>query len=83
VSGPLRRPAGWRPGPYWLDVNLAPSSPDHTDQLTNRRPWARKPSRLPLGAADRRVVLDLNHWDVGRMMRLSGARDRLDGAWAQ
>jgi pimeloyl-ACP methyl ester carboxylesterase len=83
VSGPLRGPADWRPGPYWLDVTLAPSSPDRSDRLTNRRPWARKPSRLPLEAADERVVLDLNHWDVARMMRRSGARARLDDAWAQ
>ena len=83
VSGPLRRPAAGRPGAFWLDVTLAPSSPDRSDRLTNRRPWARKPSRLPLEAADERVVLDLNHWDVGRMMRLSGARARLDAAWAQ
>jgi pimeloyl-ACP methyl ester carboxylesterase len=83
VSGPLRRPVAWRPGVFWLDVALAPSSPDRSDRLTNRHPWARKPSRLPLEAADQRVVLDLNHWDVGRMMRLSGARARLDAAWAQ
>jgi pimeloyl-ACP methyl ester carboxylesterase len=83
VSGPLRRPAAWRPGPYWLDITLAPTSPDRSDRLTNRRPWARKPSRLPLEAADERIVLDMNHWDVGRMMRLSGARARLDAASVQ
>jgi pimeloyl-ACP methyl ester carboxylesterase len=79
VSGPLRRPPAWPGGPYWLNVTLAPTEPDRSDRLTARRPWARKPSRLPLEAADASVVLDLNHWDVGRMMRLSGARELLDG----
>ena len=83
VSGPLRRPPPWPGGPFWLNVTLAPTAPDRSDRLTNRPPWARKPSRLPLHAADAHVVLDLNHWDVGRMMRLSGARARLDAAWRQ
>ena len=82
VSGPLRRPPAWQAGPHWLNVALDPASPDRSDRLTTRRPWAHKPPRLALNAADAHVVLDLNHWDVGRMMRLSGARERLDAAWA-
>jgi hypothetical protein len=82
VSGPFRGAPAWPGGPYWLNVTLAPSSPDRSDRLTRRRPWARKPSRLPLALADSHLVLDLNHWDVGRMMRQSGAQARLDAAWA-
>ena len=80
VSGPLRRPPPWPGGAYWLNVALEPRTPDHSDRLTDRRPWARKPSRLPLAAADEQLVLDLNHWDVAGMLRLSGARARLDAA---
>ena len=83
VSGPLRRPGAWPAGAYWLNISLAPAAPDRSDSLTLRRPFAHKPSRLPLADADRDVVLDLNHWDVGRMMRLSGARARLDAAWSR
>jgi pimeloyl-ACP methyl ester carboxylesterase len=83
VSGPLRRPPARPSGLHWLNVTLEPCRPDESDRLTNRRPWAAKPSRLPLEAADRHVVLDLNHWDVAGMMRLSGARARLDAAWLE
>jgi pimeloyl-ACP methyl ester carboxylesterase len=78
VSGPWRRPPAWPGGAYWLNVCAASSRPDGSDRLTQRRPFAHKPSRLPLGAADRTVTLDLHHWDVEGMMRLSGARALLD-----
>jgi pimeloyl-ACP methyl ester carboxylesterase len=77
VSGPWRRPAAWPGGAFWLNVDAQPSRPDRSDRLTQRRPLAHKPSRLPLGAADSTVTLDLNHWDVEGMMRLSGAAARL------
>jgi pimeloyl-ACP methyl ester carboxylesterase len=78
VSGPWRRTEAWPGGAYWLNVRADSSRPDGSDRLTQRRPFAHKPSRLPLSAADRTVTLDLHHWDVESMMRLSGARDRLD-----
>jgi len=78
VSGPWRRPITWPGGAFWLNVCAAPSRPDRSDRLTRRRPFARKPSRLPLATADLNVTLDLHHWDVENMMRLSGARERLD-----
>ena len=78
VSGPWRRPARWPGGAFWLNVCAQPSQPDGSDRLTQKRPFARKPSRLPLTAADETVFLDLNHWDVDGMMRLSGARNRLE-----
>jgi len=81
VSGPFRRLQPWRVNAFWLNVTLDPAKPDRSDQLTTRRPWAYKPSRLGLDAADEVVVLDLSHWNVGGMMRLSGARARLDAAW--
>jgi pimeloyl-ACP methyl ester carboxylesterase len=80
VSGPLHRPMGWPGGAFWLNVTAESSRPDASDRLTQRRPFAHKPSRLPLGAADLAVTLDLHHWDVEGMMRLSGARARLDHA---
>jgi pimeloyl-ACP methyl ester carboxylesterase len=80
ISGPLRRPPAPPAGVHWLNVDLDPAAPDPSDRLTTRRPWARKPSRLPLAAADEHVVLDLNHWNVRGMMQLSGARARLDAA---
>ena len=78
VSGPWRRPPAWPGGPYWLNVCAQSSRPDQSDRLTQRRPFAHKPSRLPLGAADRTVTLDLHHWDVEGMMRLSGAQGLLE-----
>jgi len=78
VSGPWRRPLAWPGGAFWLNVRASPSRPDRSDRLTQRRPLAHKPSRLPLTAADRNVILDLHHWDVESMMRLSGARALLD-----
>jgi pimeloyl-ACP methyl ester carboxylesterase len=83
VSGPLRRPPGRPSGLHWLNVTLEPTRPDESDRLTDRRPWAAKPPRLPLAAADQQVILDLNHWDVAGMMRLSGARARLDAVWLE
>lgn len=80
VSGPLRRPSAWPGGAAWLNVALEPSSLDPSDRLTLRRPLANKPSRLPLSDAAPSLVLDLHHWDVGGMMRLSGAQDRLEGS---
>jgi len=77
VSGPLRRPPEWPGGAFWLNVDLAPSRPDASDRLTQRRPFAVKPSRLPTHLADAQVVLDLNHRDVEPMMRMSGAQARL------
>lgn len=77
VSGPWRRPLEWPGGVYWLNVELAPSAPDASDRLTQRRPFAVKPSRLPIHLADAQLVLDLNHRDVEPMMRLSGAQTRL------
>ncbi|MBS0411602.1 MAG: hypothetical protein JSR86_16920 [Proteobacteria bacterium] len=79
VSGPLRRPSAWRGGAFWLNVTLDPEAPDPSDRLTRRRPFAHKPSRLPLADADLAVTLDANHWDVETMMRLSGARARIEG----
>ena len=80
VSGPWRRPPAWPGGAYWLNVCAEPSRPDRSDRLTQRRPFAHKPSRLPLRYADVTVTLDLHHWDVAGMMRLSGARSLLDQA---
>jgi pimeloyl-ACP methyl ester carboxylesterase len=79
VSGLLRRPAPWPGGAFWLNVTLRPSRRDYTDWLTRLWPFACTPSRLPLAAADRDVVLDLHHWDVEGMLGLSGARERLGG----
>ena len=78
VSGPWRRPAPWPGGGFWLNVQAEPLRPDRSDRLTRTRPFARKPPRLPLTVAQESVTLDLNHWDVEGMMRLSGARDRLE-----
>ncbi len=78
VSGPWRRPPRWPGGAYWLNVCARSSRPDKSDRLTQWRPFAHKPSRLPLRDADRTVTLDLHHWDVERMMRLSGAHDLLN-----
>jgi hypothetical protein len=78
VSGPWRRPGAWPGGAFWLNVCAVPARPDRSDRLTRLRPFAHKPSRLPLTAADRNVTLDLHHRDVERMMRLSGARACLD-----
>ena len=78
VSGPWRRPPVWPGGAYWLNVCAQSSQPDKSDRLTQRRPFAHKPSRLPLRAADRTATLDLHHWDVEGMMRLSGAQGLLD-----
>jgi len=83
VSGPLRRPSDWPGGAFWLNVTLAPPSPDYTDVLVHWRPFASKPSRLPIAAADKHVVLKRRHWDVEGMMRLSGARERLERAVAK
>jgi thioesterase domain-containing protein len=80
VSGPWRRPSPWPGGAFWLNVCADSSQPDASDRVTQRRPFAHKPSRLPLGAAHRNVTLDVHHWDVEAMMRLSGARARLDPA---
>jgi len=80
VAGPLRRPRGGIGAAAWLDVCAAPRRPDRSDRLATLRPWSRKPSQLPTHAADRRVVLDLHHWDVAGMMALAGGRDFL--AWA-
>jgi pimeloyl-ACP methyl ester carboxylesterase len=77
VSGPLRRPGTWPGGAFWLNVSADSSRPDHSDRLTRRQPFAHKPSRLPLAAADENVTLDLHHWDIDGMMQLSGARARL------
>jgi hypothetical protein len=49
--------------------------------MTNRWPWSRKPSGLPVERAAAKVVLDLNHWNVEAMMQLGGARERLDASW--
>ncbi len=78
VSGPWRRPPIWPGGAYWLNVTARSSRPDQSDRLTLRKPFARKPSRLPLSAAAKNVTLDLHHWDVEGMMRLSGARALID-----
>jgi pimeloyl-ACP methyl ester carboxylesterase len=75
-----RRPHGAPTAP-WLNVVCAPSQPDDSDRLTNRPPWSRKPSGLPIERTQTNVVLDLNHWNVDMMMHLSGARARLDAAW--
>jgi pimeloyl-ACP methyl ester carboxylesterase len=77
VSGPSGRPATWPGGVFWLNVEAAPTSPDASDRLTERRPFAVKPSRLPTLLADAQVVLDLNHRDVEPMMLMSGAESRL------
>ena len=77
VGGPLpRRFEGRLPVP-WLNVDAQPSLPDRSDWLTSLRPYARKPSGLPIALATRNVVLDVNHRDVARMMELSGARQWL------
>ncbi len=82
VSGPWRRPSP-RPGArFWLNVALDPSRPDSSDRLAHRTPFAHTPSRLPVDTAHRTLVLDLNHRDVASMMRLSGARERLERSWA-
>jgi pimeloyl-ACP methyl ester carboxylesterase len=79
VGGPLpRRFEAPLPAP-WLNVEAQPSTPDRSDWLTSLRPYARKPSPLPVALATRHVALDLNHRDVAGMMRLSGARRWLDG----
>jgi pimeloyl-ACP methyl ester carboxylesterase len=78
VSGPWRRSPAWSGGAFWLNVTLASASPDRSDRLTELSPFARKPSRLPISAANQIATLDLNHWDVGGMMTMSGARARLD-----
>jgi thioesterase domain-containing protein len=80
VGGPIHRIAREVPDVFWLNVEARPSQPDDSDRLTLRRPFARKPSRLPVEAAHRHVVLDLNHWNVAAMMTLSGARARLDAS---
>jgi hypothetical protein len=74
------RPRGF-PTARWLNVDCAPSRPDASDRMTDRRPWSRKPSGLPVDRAERNVVLDLNHWNVEAMMQLGGARARLDANW--
>jgi pimeloyl-ACP methyl ester carboxylesterase len=78
VSGPWRRLPSWPGGVFWLNVSLVPSAPDASDRLTGRRPFAVKPSRVPIHLADEQVVLDLNHRDVELMMRMSGAQTRLE-----
>lgn len=78
VSGPLRRPSPWPGAAAWLNVALDPSEPDESDRIALRWPLAHKPSRLPLRDAAADLVLDLHHWDVGGMMRLSGAERRLE-----
>lgn len=78
VAGPLRRVPAVALSAAWLDVVATPSTPDRSDRLTHRPPWSRKVVGLP---ADVTVSLDLNHWNVDGMMRLSGARARLDAAW--
>lgn len=78
VAGPIRpAPQGELAAP-WLNVVAAPSAPDASDRLTRRPPWSRKPSGLPVTRAAACVELDLNHWNVEAMMRLSGARAWLD-----
>jgi pimeloyl-ACP methyl ester carboxylesterase len=78
VGGPWpRRFAGSLATP-WLNVDAQPSAPDRSDWLTSLRPYARKPSGLPVSLATRHVTLDLNHWDVAGMMDLSGARQWLE-----
>jgi pimeloyl-ACP methyl ester carboxylesterase len=80
VSGPWRRPVSWPGGAYWLNVCANPSTPDGSDRLTGRRPFAHKPSRLPLSSANSNLTLDLHHWDVAGMMRLSDAGALLSNA---
>lgn len=78
VGGPLPRRFE-RPSPVpWLNVHAQPSTPDRSDRLTSLRPWARKPSGLPVALATRHVTLDVNHWDVAGMMQLTGARRWLE-----
>lgn len=78
VAGPMRnRFEDWTPAP-WLDVAARPAEPDRSDRLTTLRPWARKPSGLPVSRALRHVTVEANHWNVDAMMRLSGARTWLD-----
>jgi pimeloyl-ACP methyl ester carboxylesterase len=74
VGGPLPRRFEGPLAVPWLNVQAQPSSPDRSDWLTSLRPYARKPSGLPVALATRHVVLDLNHRDVAGMMDLSGAR---------
>ncbi|MEP6967501.1 MAG: hypothetical protein ABI906_05430, partial [Pseudomonadota bacterium] len=79
VGGPLRRRFGGPAPAFWLNVEARPSSPDRSDRVASLRPWARKPSGLPVALATRHVALDLNHWNVAAMMELSGARHWLEG----
>ena len=81
VSGPFRRHSVAFEIGYWLDVTARPQAPDRSDRLTHLPPLSRKPSRLPFGEADCRVTLELSHWNVAGMMRLSGARERLDNSY--
>jgi thioesterase domain-containing protein len=78
VGGPFERHVRDLEVGFWLDVTACPLIPDRSDRLTNLAPFSRKPARLPFGLASARVEIDLSHWDVAGMMRLSGARVLLD-----
>lgn len=80
VAGPFRRPCGALGSTAWLDVSAAPRRPDRSDHLTGMRPLSRKPSGLPTQTANRRVALNVNHWDVDGMMAQAGGREFL--VWA-
>lgn len=83
VGWPFGRAPHGTPNAPWQNVEGSPSAPDSSDRLTNRWPWSRKPSGLPIARADAHVVLDVNHWNVEGMMRLSGARERLECSWGR
>lgn len=80
VAGPLRRPHQPLTSVFWLNVAATPETADRSDRLTALPPLSRKPSSLPVRAADQAISLALHHWDVDGMMTLSGARARLDSS---
>jgi pimeloyl-ACP methyl ester carboxylesterase len=83
VGWPFGRCPRGLPAARWLNVDCASSQPDDSDRMTERWPWSRKPSGLPVERAETNIVLDLNHWNVEAMMRLGGARARLDASWSE
>lgn len=80
VSGPSGAVYGPANAKTWMNVYAAPADPDYTDRITHLPPFSRKPSNLPVHEADQPVAVTRNHWDVGGMMRDSGARALLDSS---